>query len=150
MKRFVWRLQRILDLKTKKEQKMRSELLELTEKLAETRGLLLMQKRILENIIAGLAAEKPKKRLSKQEFFLRHSGTNNERIAKLKGKINVLESQQREKITELLKIRRFREGLERLRDEAKKRFIEEQERLEQKELDEMAAVSFTRNMIYGE
>jgi flagellar FliJ protein len=150
MKRFVWRLQRILDLKIKKEQKMRSELLELTEKLAEARGLLLMQKRILENIIAGLTAEKPKKRLSKQEFFLRHSGTSNERIAKLKEKINVLESQQREKIIELLKIRRFREGLERLRDEAKKRFIKEQERLEQKELDEMAAVSFTRNMIYGE
>ncbi len=150
MKRFVWRLQRILDLKTKKEQKMRSELLELTEKLAETRGLLLMQKRILENIIAGLAAEKPKKRLSKQEFFLRHSGTNNERIAKLKEKINVLELQQREKIIELLKIRRFREGLERLRDEAKKRFIGEQERLEQKEMDEIAAVSFTRNMIYGQ
>lgn len=150
MKRFVWRLQRILDLKTKKEQKMRSELLELTEKLAEARGLLLMQKRILENIIAGLTAENPKKRLSKQEFFLRHSGTNNKRIAKLKEKINVLELQQREKIIELLKIRRFREGLERLRDEAKKRFIEEQEKLEQKELDEIATVSFTRNMIYGE
>ena len=150
MKRFVWRLQRILDLKTKKEQKMRSELLELTEKLAEARGLLLMQKRILENIIAGLAAENPKKRLSKQEFFLRYSGTSNERIAKLKEKINVLESQQREKIIELLKIRRFREGLEKLRDEAKKRFIEEQARLEQKELDEIATVSFTRNMIYRE
>ena len=150
MKRFVWRLQRILDLKTKKEEKMRSELLELTEKLAETRGLLLMQKKIIENIIAGLAAENPKKRLSKQEFFLRHSGTNNERIAKLKEKMSVLESQQREKIAELLKIRRFREGLERLRDEAKKRFIEEQERLEQKELDEIASVSFARNMIYRE
>lgn len=125
---------------------MRSELLELTEKLAEARGLLLVQKRILENIIAGLTAENPKKRLSKQEFFFRYSGTNDERIAKLKEKISTLESQQREKIAELLKIKRFREGLERLRDEAKKRFMEEQERLEQKELDEIAAVSFTRNM----
>ena len=116
MKRFVWRLQRVLDLKTKKERKMRSELLELTEELAETRGLLLMQKRILENIIAGLAAENPRKRLSKQEFFMRYSQTNNERIAKLKEKISVLETQQKEKIAELLKIRRFREGLERLRD----------------------------------
>jgi flagellar export protein FliJ len=125
---------------------VRSELLELTEKLAEARGLLLVQKRILENIIAGLTAENPKKRLSKQEFFFRYSGTNDERIAKLKEKISTLESQQREKIAELLKIKRFREGLERLRDEAKKRFMEEQERLEQKELDEIAAVSFTRNM----
>jgi len=150
MKRFVWRLQRVLDLKTKKERKMRSELLELTEQLAETRGLLLMQKRILENIIAGLAAENPRKRLSKQEFFMRYSQTNNERIAKLKEKISVLETQQKEKIAELLKIRRFREGLERLRDEAKKRFIAEQDRLEQKELDEIATVSFTRNMMCRE
>ena len=150
MKRFEWRLQRILEIETKKEQKMRSELLELTEKLAETRGILLTQQMILKEIMAGLAGENPEKRLGRQEFFLRYSGTSDERIEKLKEKMSALESQQREKIAELLKIRRFREGLERLRDEAKKRFIEEQERLEQKELDEMAAVSFTRNMIYGE
>jgi flagellar biosynthesis chaperone FliJ len=147
MKRFVWRLQRVLDIKKKKEQKMRSELLQLTEKLAETRGVLLMQQRILENIIAGLAGENPKKRLSKQEFFLRHSGTSDEQISKLKEKISVLESQQRKKIAELSKVRRFKEGLERLRAEAKAQFIKEQEKLEQKELDEIATVSFARNMI---
>ena len=150
MKRFVWRLQRILDIKTRKEQKMRSELLELTEKLAETRGVLLMQQRILQDIIAGLAAEIPKKRLSRQEFFLRYSATSDERIEKLKEKMSVLESQQREKIAELLKVRRFKEGLERLRTEAKIQFIKEQEKLEQKELDEIATVSFARNMILAE
>ena len=150
MKRFVWRLQRILDIKTRKEQKMRSELLELTEKLAETRGVLLMQQRILQDVIAGLAAENPKKRLSRQEFFLRYSGISDERIEKLKEKMSVLESQQREKIAELLKVRRFKEGLERLRAEAKIQFIKEQEKLEQKELDEIATVSFARNMILAE
>jgi flagellar biosynthesis chaperone FliJ len=126
---------------------MRVELLELTERLAETRGVLLMQQSILKNIIAGLTGENPKKRLSKQEFFLRYSGTSDERIKKLKEKISILESQQKEKIAELSEIRRFKEGLERLRDEAKTQFINEQEKLEQKELDEMATVSFTRNMI---
>jgi flagellar FliJ protein len=150
MKRFVWRLQRILDIKTGEEQKMKSELLELTEKIAETRGALLMQQRILEDIIAGLAAESPKKRLSKQEFFLRYSGISDKRIEKLKEKMSVLESQQKEKITELLKVRRFKEGLERLRVEAKIQFIKEQEKLEQKELDEIASVSFARNMILTE
>lgn len=147
MKRFVWRLQRVLDIKTKKEQKVRAELLELTETLAETRGVLLMQQNILNNIIAGLAGENPKTRLSKQEFFLRHSGTSDERIEKLKEKISVLESQQKKKIAELSEVRRFKEGLEKLRDEAKTQFIKEQEKLEQKELDEIATVSFTRNMI---
>ena len=147
MKRFVWRLQRILEIETKKEQKMRSELLELTEKLAETRGVLLTQQMILKDIMAGLAAEIPKTRLSRQEFFLRFSGTSDERIEKLKEKMNALESQQKEKITELLKVRRFKEGLERLRVEAKTQFIKEQEKLEQKELDEIASVSFARNMM---
>jgi flagellar FliJ protein len=150
MKRFVWRLQRILEIETKKEQKMRSELLELTEKLAETRGVLLTQQMILKEIMAGLAGENPKKRLGRQEFFLRFSGTSDEQIEKLKEKMNALESQQREKIAELLKVRRFKEGLERLRAEAKTQFIKEQEKLEQKELDEIATVSFARNMILAE
>jgi flagellar FliJ protein len=150
MKRFVWRLQRILEIETKKEQKMRSELLELTEKLAETRGVLLTQQMILKEIMAGLAGENPKKRLGRQEFFLKFSGISDERIEKLKEKMSALESQQREKIAELLKVRRFKEGLEKLRAEAKTQFIKEQEKLEQKELDEMASVSFARNMILAE
>lgn len=147
MKRFVWRLQRILDIETKKVQKVRSELLELTEQLAETRGLLLTQQMILKDIMAGLAAEVPKTRLGRQEFFLKFSGTIDQRIEKLKDKMRTLESQQREKIAQLLKVRRFKEGLEKLRAEAKAQFIKEQEKLEQKELDEMASVSFARNMI---
>jgi flagellar biosynthesis chaperone FliJ len=143
-------LQRVLDIKTKKEQKMRAELLELTEMLAETRGRLLMQQRILEDVIAGLAEENPKKRLGRQEFFLRYSGTSDEQVKKLKEKTSELESQQREKIAELLKVRKFKEGLERLRAEAKIQFIKEAERLEQKELDETATVSFARNMIQRE
>ena len=144
MKRFVWRLQRVLDIKKKQEQKTRAELLELTEKIAQTRGELLTKQMILEDIINGLTGEDPKKRLGKQEFFLRYSVASNEQIKKLKDKVSELESQQREKIAELLKVKRFKEGLERLRAEAKIQFIKEQEKLEQKELDEGATVSFVR------
>lgn len=150
MKRFAWRLQRILDIETKKEQKVRSELLELTEKLAETRGVLLTQQMILKDIVADLAGENPRKRLGRQEFFLKYSATSDKRIKKLKEKVSALESQQREKIAELLKVRRFKESLEKLRAEAKTQFIKKQEKLEQKELDEMASVSFARNMIRQE
>jgi len=144
MKRFVWRLQRVLDIRKKEEQKARAELLELTERLAQTRGELLMQQKMLEDIINGLTGENPKKRLGKQEFFLKFSAASNEQIKKLKDKVNELESQQRDKIAEVLKLRRFKEGLEKLRTEAKMRFIKEQERLEQKQLDEGATVSFVR------
>jgi flagellar biosynthesis chaperone FliJ len=144
MKRFVWRLQRVLDIRKKEEQKARAELLELTERLAQKRGELLMQRKILEDIINGLTGENPKKRLGKQEFFLKFSAASNEQIKKLKDKVNELELQQRDKIVEVLKLRRFKEGLERLRTEAKMRFIKEQEKLEQKQLDEGATVSFVR------
>jgi flagellar biosynthesis chaperone FliJ len=144
MKRFVWRLQRVLEIKKKEEQKTRAELFELTERLAQGRGELLARQKMLENIIEGLTEGNPKKRLGEQEFFLRYSTTSDEQIRKLKDKINELESQQREKITEVLKVRRFKEGLERLRVEAKIQFIKEQEKLEQKQLDEGATVSFVR------
>jgi flagellar FliJ protein len=144
MRRFVWRLQRVLDIKEKEEQKKRAELFELTNKIIEVQGELLIQQRMLEDIIDGLAEENPKTRLGKQEFLLRYSATNDEQINKLKNQIRQLESQQKEKVAEMLKIRRFKQGLERLRIEKKRRFIQEQERLERKEFDESAQVSFVR------
>jgi len=149
MRRFVWRLQRVLEIKTKEEEKKREELLEITEKLAQMRAELITQQRVLEDIISGMSGEKPKQRLSKQEFFLRYSTTSDELIKILKKKVNELELQQREKIAEVLKVKRFKEGLEKLRAEARMQFIKEQEKLEQKELDEIATVSFARNMISG-
>jgi len=147
MKRFVWRLQHVLNIAVRQEQKKRIELLELTDKLAQTQGQLLVRQRILQNIALGIAEKKPNKRLSEQEFFLRHSKACNEQIKKLKSEVNGLEKQQREKISEVVKVRRFKEGLERLREEAKKRFITEQEKLEQKELDEGATMSFARKKV---
>ncbi|MHC4571533.1 MAG: flagellar export protein FliJ [Planctomycetota bacterium] len=144
MKRFVWRLQRVLEIKTKEEQTKRAELLELTEKLAQTQGELLTRKKILEDILRDITGKNPQKRLGEQEFFLKCSRISDELIKKLKNKVSALESQQREKIAEVLRAKRFKEGLEKLRAEAKRRFIKEQEKLEQKELDEGATISFSR------
>ena len=144
MKRFVWRLQRILDIKTKEEQTKKAELLKVTEKLTQSRSELVTQKRILDSILDGLAEVEPKKRIGKQEFFLKCSAQNDELIRKLKGKVSELESRQREKISEVLKVKRFKEALEKLRTEAKRRFEKEQEKLEQKEADEGATVAFAR------
>jgi flagellar FliJ protein len=144
MKRFVWRLQRVLDIRTKEEQKARAELLKLMEKLAEARSELLAWRKVLEDIINGLTGENPKKRLGRQEFFLRYSSVSDEQIKKLEDKVKELESQQRAKISEVLKLRRFKEGLEKMRTKAKVQFIKEQEKLEQQQLDEDATVLFVR------
>jgi len=142
MKRFVWRLQRVLEIKAKQEQIKRAELFALTERLAQTRSLLLTRQRILQEIISGIAETKPHKRLMCQELFLKYSAASDEQLKKLKKQVSEMESQQRKKIAELLKVRRFKEGLEKLRAEAKMRFISEQEKLEQKESDEGATIRF--------
>ena len=144
MRRFVWRLQRVLDIRTKEEQKARTELLKLTEKLAQTRSELLAWRKKMEELINRLAVENPKKRLGKQEFFMRYSAESDERIKKLEEKVRVLESKQKGKVAEVLKLRKFKEGLEKLRAEAKVQFIKEQEKLEQQQLDEGATISFVR------
>jgi flagellar FliJ protein len=144
MKRFTWRLQRVLDIRVKEEQKKTSELLEITDKLVAVRSELFIKKKLLENIINGLTAENPKKRLSKQEFFLTHSYKSNEQLKNLKEKILNLEKRQKDKIMEILKVRRSKEGLERLRNEAKIQHIKEQEKLAQKELDDGATILFVR------
>ncbi len=144
MKRFVWRLQRILDIKTQEEHIKKSELLKLTERLTQTQGELLARKRMLKNMVQKIAEKNPKERLREQELFLRHSRWADALIRKLQERVKELEDEQRAKIAEVLKLKRFREGLEKLRTQAKSRFIEEQEKLEQKELDEMASIRFTR------
>jgi flagellar biosynthesis chaperone FliJ len=144
MKRFVWRLQRVLDIRKKEEQKARAELFELTERLVEARGELLTRQKVLEDIAHDLTRQNPRKRLGPQEFFLKHLATSDEQIRKLKQMVHALELHQREKVAEVLKLRRFKQGLERLRAETKRQFIREQEMLEQKELDERAGISFIR------
>jgi flagellar export protein FliJ len=147
MKRFVWRLQKVLDVKTKQEEIKRIELFRLTEKLAEKQGELLMCQRVLREIIEGIAKDTSPQRLAAQEFVLKQAAVNDERIRRLKDQMAKLQAQQKEKTAELLALRRAKEGLERLRARAQEQFLREQERLEQKELDDRSTMAFARQEI---
>jgi flagellar biosynthesis chaperone FliJ len=144
MKRFAWRLQKVLDVKTKEEQARQMELFRLTERLAEKRSELLMRQRVLQEILADIKKNQSSRRMGAQEFFLKHAATNDECIAALRSEIAELETRQKEKTAEVLAAKRFKEGLERLRAEAKEQFIREQEKLEQKEMDDRTTVVFAR------
>jgi flagellar biosynthesis chaperone FliJ len=118
----------VLDIRTKQEQVKTQELFALTEKLAQARGELLTQRRILQGVIESIARER----------------TRDEQIKGLEVAVKELENRQKDMIAEVLKIRRSKEGLERLREQAKKKYIEEQDKLEQSQMDEMAVMSFVR------
>lgn len=145
MKRFVWRLQKVLDIKTNEEQLKRMELFRLTEAMAQRRAELLMRQRLLQEMIADVARAPSAERVREQELFLRHAATNDRHIRQLQDAITDLETKQRAKVQEVLAAKRFKEGLERLRTEARERYIQEQEKLEQKESDDRATVAFARN-----
>ncbi len=144
MKRFVWRLQKVLDVRAKQEEIKRIELVRLTERLAEKQSELLMCQRVLQDIINGISRDSSSRRLTAQEFFLKQAATSDERIRTLRSEMAELEARQKEKTAELLAVRRSREAMERLREEAREQFIREQEKLEQKELDERSTVAFAR------
>jgi flagellar biosynthesis chaperone FliJ len=144
MKRFVWRLQKVLDVKTRQEEFKRTELFRITEQLAAKRGELLMRQRILQDLMAEIQRRESPQRLYAQEFFLRHAATDDEQIHRWQEEIAVLNVRQKEKTAEVLAVRRFREGLEKLREQAKEEYIREQEKLEQKELDERTTIAFVR------
>lgn len=144
MKRFVWRLQKVLDIKTKEEQFKRMELFRLTEALTEKRAELILRQRLLQEALAEVGRIAPAQRLRTQEFFLKHVTADDRRIRGLQNEIVNLEAQQEAKRQEVLAAKRFKEGLEKLRTEAKAQYICEQEHLEQKESDDRATVAFAR------
>lgn len=147
MKRFKWRLQRVLDIKQKEEQIKRAELFDLTEQLSQVRGELFMQKRILEDLLQSLAEKPLRDRWGQQEFLMTYSAANDAIIKALEDKTQALTVKQKEKVSEIMTIKKFNKGLERLRSEAKMEFIKEQEKLEQKESDERVTSDFTRKIM---
>jgi flagellar export protein FliJ len=144
MKPFVWRLQKVLDVKAKEEELKRAELFRLTEHLAQKRSELFLRQRALRDLMADIAGGPAAERCSVQEFFLRHAAVDDAQIRKLQDEIAELEVRQKQKMAEVLAARRFTEGLEKLRARAKEQFLREQEKLEQKELDERTTISFAR------
>ena len=145
MRRFTWRLQRVLDVKAKEEQIKRIELFRLTEQLTVRRGELLLRQQVLQDLLAEIRQDTSAERLNNQEFFLRRAAVDDDQIRRLREEIAALTARHKEKTAEVLAVRRFKEGLEKLREQAKLEYIQEQERLEQNELDENTTMAFARN-----
>ncbi len=146
MKKFTWRLQRVLDLKQKQQQAKKSELLKITEQLAVTRTILLAQKRILADAIENVAKNEPRERLTRQPLLLQSSRQNDKLIKKLLEKVAELQKKQHEATVEFLKLKRAAEAMEKLRERTKQKFIAQQEKIDQKEMDERTTLRFARKM----
>jgi flagellar biosynthesis chaperone FliJ len=142
MKKFVWRLQKVLEINEKRQQAKKAELFKTTEKLAIARANLLAQQRILQDLIEDVAKLKPAERIDRQQLLLKSTQKNDELIREYEDEIRQLEMDQKRLTDEFLKIKRFTESLKNLREQDKQKFIIEQEKLEQKEMDEHTSTRF--------
>jgi flagellar biosynthesis chaperone FliJ len=119
MKKFRWRLQRLLDVRHKQEDAVRAELTELTEQTATMRGRILMEKAMLRSRLADLRHTQAGDRLRQQQAFMQCVAVVDSRIAALQYELNALEQKRSEKIEAIMGIRKFRKALERLRAQAR-------------------------------
>lgn len=147
MKKFKWRLQRLFDLKVKQEDVMRNELVSITEQAVALRGRIMLRKTALRQMLAKLKKKDAKKRMQEQQLVLKYIHVTDKEIEALGMKLIELEKLRREKIKQIMKIRKLRKGLEKLRDNAKADFIKELEKFEQNELDDNTTITFARKIL---
>lgn len=147
MKKFVWRLQRLLDIKIKQEESMRAELVAITERAVSLQGQIMMQKTILRRMLAEMEQKEDSQRLVEQEFFFKYAHISDERIKQLEEQLAEVEKLRKKKIKELMKIRKYRKALEKLRENAKAEYLIEQNACEQKDLDEKTSMSIAREIV---
>ena len=147
MRRFQWRLQRLLDVTAQKENAARNELAALADRIARLARAVAEEKARLREVLADLAEQCIEDRFLHQPMLaacLRHRQARMDRIA---AERDECERVKQEKTHELIRLRNSRQTLERMRDEARQRYLRDEAAREQRQLDEAAQVAFARSAI---
>jgi flagellar export protein FliJ len=131
VKKFVWRLQRLLDIKIKQEKALRVELVAVTEQAVAVKSQILLKKAALRQKLEDLGNLESSQRLAQQQFFFKFVHVLDTQIRHLKQALKELEEIRKKKIKEIMEIRRSRKSLEKVREKAKAKYAIEQKRLEQ-------------------
>jgi len=146
MARFVWRLQRVLDIRQKEEQVLRSELMALSERMVVLRQEIMVIRARIHTALEKLSNKKTEERLSEQQLFMKYSEYSENEINSLRSKLSEVDKQRKEKMNEILKKRKEIKSLEKLRAKAKEEFLADAAHKEQNEFDEYANNKFGRQM----
>lgn len=150
MKKFVWRLQRLLDIKVRQEQLLRTELLALSEQIAALRAEVLMHKASIRARLAEMRTLESAQRIEQQRHFMEFAHVLDLRIKSLKDKLAGLETRRKEHIRQLLELRKERKSLEKLRQKAKDEYHKQWTVFEQKTTDETSSTAFARRQILSQ
>lgn len=145
MKRFKWKLQRVLDIKTQHERALRSDLFALAQAIARVREEILERRTVLRTLLAELADRRLADRLPELAVFMEFSAVEERRIERLGARLRDLESERAEKQRRFLEARATCKTLKRLREEARSAHMRDVGKREQMAFDESAHTAFARN-----
>ena len=146
MKRFVWPLQRLLDVTIRREEVLRGELAKLAGQIANLKQEVLRRRQLLNGLLEELGKQSFEKRMPQQAVFMFSSVKVEKEIEKFREEIKGLEERRAATTAAFLKERAKRQTLEKLRQQAMQRHRLEQEKIEQKQLDEAGRGAFVRRL----
>jgi flagellar FliJ protein len=144
MARFIWRLQRVLDIREKEEQALRSELMALSERMVMLRQEIMLIRARIHTALEDLSDKEPVERLSAQQLFMKYSEYSEIEINSLRSQLLEVDKLRKGKMNEILKKRQSIKALEKLRAKSKEEFLAESAHKEQNELDEYTNNRFGR------
>lgn len=147
MRKFQWRLDRVLDVRHQQKQRVKFELIDLAGQLVRARADLLAQREILEQTARRVGGLSGTGRVHQQRLFLESSGQTDSAIAQLKSRIQELKEQQKHKRDEYRQLHSSCQAMEKLREKAKEQWLQEQNAAEQKQLDEAVTTAFARKVL---
>jgi len=146
VRRFAWRLQRLLDIKVKQERSLRSELVTLTERAVALRGRILARRAALRRLLDGLSCDEDDW-VARRRLVLEQATVTEQLLMTLEQQLETLEKERHDKMREVLDVRKFRKRLERLRARAYEQFMQEQEKRMQDEIDDRTNVGTARRIL---
>jgi flagellar biosynthesis chaperone FliJ len=144
MKKFTWKLQRLLDVKQKQEQTLRNEIITLAEQAAIVRGRMMAMKMRLRAHQREIQALPDEQRIGAQSFYLQYVPVIDKALHQMAEEGRMLENRRRGKMEEFLKMQKFRKGLERLKKKAQQEYFRQVSIEEQKQLDDYAHIHWNR------
>jgi flagellar biosynthesis chaperone FliJ len=144
VKRFHWKLQRVLDVKQQRRRALQSDLFLLAQQVAQVREQTLERRTRLRVILEELGGRRLADRIAAQAVFMQFVGVEEAAIAALEARLADLEATRAEVRQRFLEVRAACRMLTRLREDAYREYLREVSRQEQKMLDESAHVAYAR------
>ena len=147
MKKFIWPLQRLLDIKKKQEDFARMELVGITEQIVTIRGQIMMQKTLLRRVFSELNQLEPQQRMQRQRECMKYAHVIDAKINTLGQTLQQVEQERKKKMEAVMALRKLTKSLEQLRTKSLIRYHKELNQAEQKQLDEYIMTACARKCL---